>query len=404
MRKFQAPRDLLVVAISLCLWGVGEGMFAYFQPIYLKELGADPLAIGGILSIIGISMTVAQIPSGYLSDRFGPRPVMWMAWVTGTVSTAVMALARGIPLFVLGMALYGLTAFVVAPMNSYLTQVRENWNVERAITIPSAFYNSGMVVGAILGGAVATAFGIRSIYMISLVIFVLSTFVIFFARPEPVAVHAATSQDHPRIFQNPRFLGLLGLILITTFALYLPQPLTPNFLQNQAGLSYQTIGYLGAVGSLGNAVISFALHGMEAPLAFLAGQVLVAIYALLMWQGKSAVWYGVGYFFIGGYRLARSMSLAYARQFIRATEVGLAYGVVETANSIAIILAPLVAGWLYNTDPRSMYTVSAGAIGLVILVNLVIRLRTRRAQLRGSTAVSPSDPLSGDPTYPDPHA
>lgn len=379
MKRERPPRDLLVVAISLCLWGLGEGMFTYFQPLRLKELGADPIAIGGILSAVGVCMTVAQIPSGYFSDRFGPRPVMWAAWVTGTVAAAVMAASSTIPLFVVGMALYGLTAFVVAPMNSYLTQVRGGWNIERAITVPSALYNCGMVAGALLGGTVASQMGIHSIYLFSAIIFAVSCAVIFLARREPTAAHLETSAAAPNLLNNTRFLGLLALIFVTMFALYLPQPLTSNFLENQAGLSYQTIGLLGAVGSLGNAVISFGMRAVEAPLAFIVGQALVAVFTLLLWQGRSAWWYGIGFFFIGGYRLARSMTLAYARQFVRASEIGLAYGVVETANSASVIFAPFVAGLLYTKDPRLVYVVSLGLIACVILANLLMRLRSKPA-------------------------
>ena len=43
-------RNLLLVAISLFTWGVGEGLFIYFQPLYLQQWGADPLMIGAVLS------------------------------------------------------------------------------------------------------------------------------------------------------------------------------------------------------------------------------------------------------------------------------------------------------------------------------------------------------------------
>ena len=33
-------RDLILVALSRFPWGLGEGIF--FQPIYLRQLGADP--------------------------------------------------------------------------------------------------------------------------------------------------------------------------------------------------------------------------------------------------------------------------------------------------------------------------------------------------------------------------
>ena len=355
-------------------------MFAGFQVIYLKELGANPVLIGAILSGIGIWMTVAQIPAGYLSDRFGPRPGMWAAWLLGCLAALLMALSNSLPLFVVAMSLYGLTAFVSAPLNAYVTAVRGTWSVERALTTPNAFYNVGMAGGAMVGGLIADSFGIHSIYTVSAGLFILSTLVILMARPAPRQdEHHNATASRPNLFQNPRFLALLGLIFVSMFALYLPQPLTPNFLQTQAGLSYKTIGLLGAVGSLGNAVFSIGLHGLSAPLAFIAGQALVAVYALLLWRGSNAGWYALGYFFLGGFRLARSMTLAYARQFIRSSETGLAYGLVETANSAVNIAAPFAAGLLYNTNPYSLYPISLAAIILVIGINLLVRQRLHAA-------------------------
>ena len=367
------PRDLLLVALSLFFWGIGEGMFAYFQPIYLQQWGADPLMIGGILGALGISMTVAQAPAGYLADRIGPRPVMWSSWILGTLAATTMALAGSLPLFVAGMLMYGLTSFVVAPMNTYLASARGSWSLERALTVPSAMFNLGMVIGPILGGLVAEASGIRHIYAISSGIFILSTVIVLFARREPSDAHNEVTAQRPNLLRNPRFLGLLGLIAMTTFALYIPQPLTPNFLQNQAGLSLKTIGQLGSVGSLGNTLVVLSLGSLKAPAGFLIGQILMGLFALIMWRGSSTTWFAVGYFFIGGFRLTRAMALAYARYFIRSTETGLAFGVIETANGIPIILAPLVAGVLYTAGPRLMYLVSLILIVCLVIANLALR-------------------------------
>jgi hypothetical protein len=43
------------------------------------------------------------------------------------------------------------------------------------------------------------------------------------------------------------------------FVMYVPQPLTPNFLHDQRHLSLAMIGWLGAAGSLGNAVLNIVL-------------------------------------------------------------------------------------------------------------------------------------------------
>ena len=163
---------------------------------------------------------------------------------------------------------------------------------------------------------------------------------------------------------------LAGLTFITMFALYLPQPLTPNFLQNERQLNLQQIGLVGTFGSLGTVFTMFLLGHLNAPLAFLIGQPLVALFALLIWRGTGLPFYAIGYFFVSGYRLCRSMVLALARPLIHPSETGLAFGTLETANAVAVILAPILAGILYQRWPVLVYIVSLGLIGLTMVANI----------------------------------
>jgi hypothetical protein len=132
----------------------------------------------------------------------------------------------------------------------------------------------------------------------------------------------------------------------------------------------QTIGQLGAAGSLGNALIMLRLGHLSAPVGLIIGQALVGLFALLMWQSKSLPLFFVGYFFIGGYRLSRAMALAFSRSIVKPNEVGLAFGLVETSNAVAAIAAPLAAGLLYSRTPHNVYIASLFAILAVLLVNV----------------------------------
>ena len=370
-------RDLLLMAISLFTWGVGEGMFLIFQSIYLQKWGADPLEIGAILGAMGIAMAVVQAPAGYLADRIGSRPVMWASWVLGTIAAVLMALANSLPMFVVGLLTYGLTSFVVAPMNSYITSVRGQWSVQRALTVVMAMFNLGAVAGPIIGGFIGEAIGLQNVYRISSAIFVVSTLIVLMVRQPPAEKPGEIHAQQPNLVRNPRFLALLGLIVLTMFALYLPQPLTPNFLQNEQGFSLQTIGHLGAMGSLGNALIMLGLGHLSAPAGFLTGQALVGLFALLMWRGESLFPFFVGFFLLGGYRLTRSMALAFARSLVKINEVGFAFGLVETGNAVAVILAPPVAGLLYQHNPQLVYVLSLVLVGLMLLMNLFLLPRKR---------------------------
>jgi len=165
--------SLLWLSAALFTWGIGEGMFLMFQPIYLQQLGADPIQIGAILGGFGAVMTMAHIPAGYLSDRIGRRPMLIAAWVIGIVAALLMALANNLIVFIIGMAIYGFTAFVVSPLDSYVTAARGNWSVARAITLISMTFNAGAVLGPITGGWVGDHFGLRTVYFISTGVFVM---------------------------------------------------------------------------------------------------------------------------------------------------------------------------------------------------------------------------------------
>lgn len=372
-------RNLLLVAISLFAWGVGEGLFIYFQPLYLQQFGADPLLTGAVFAAMGIAMAISQIPAGYLSDRIGARSLMWASWLLGATSAWVMAMAKTLPVFIIGLILYGLTGSVMAPMNSYITTVRGKYSIGKALTFSSGLYNVGAILGPISGGFIADRLGLRTVYIIAAFAFLVSTIIVLFIEKNPTPHHAdQDSANGIGILRNSRFLLFLGLSLLTIFALYLPQPFTPSFLQNQQNLSLSTIGIFGTIGSLGNAIAMLTLGNLNTFIAFLIGQSWVLLFSVIYLVADLPVWFGLGYFFIGGYRLCRALVLAIARTFIHPRQTGLAYGMIETANSIAVIIAPGLAGYLYNQDPYSVYRVSIIVISLVLTMNLIILYQTQR--------------------------
>lgn len=366
-------RNLVLVAVSLFTWGVGEGLFIYFQPLYLQEWGADPLMIGAVFGAMGIAMAVSQIPAGYLADRLGARSLMIASWLLGTTAAWVMALAGSLPIFVVGLVLYGLTSFVLAPMNSYITNVRGNLSVGRALSFCSGLYNLGAVLGPISGGLIADRLGLKPVYMVGAVFFVISTSIVLFTAKKPETHHAdLESTNSMGILRNTRFMAFLALTLVTCFVLYLPQTFTPSFLQNQHNMSRTTIGILGAIGSLGNAVATLALGNLNAVVGLLVGQVWLLVFAVIYYTADLPAWFGIGYFFIGGYRLMRAMVLAIGRTLVHPQQTGLAYGMVETMNAVAVIFAPVLAGAIYRVDPYRVYSVSIVGILVVLIANLII--------------------------------
>ena len=57
-------RDLAIVAIATLIEGLGEGLFIFFLPLALQRWNTDAVQIGAVLSLIGITMAVVQVPPG----------------------------------------------------------------------------------------------------------------------------------------------------------------------------------------------------------------------------------------------------------------------------------------------------------------------------------------------------
>ena len=362
-------RDLLLLSLSLFTWGIGESAYYYFQPLYLQELGASPILIGTILGGVGVAMTLAHIPAGYLADHFGRRALMWTAWGIGIISGWIMALAKSLPVFTVGILLYGVTAFVVSPMNSYATEARGKWSVGRAITVLTAAYNAGAMTGPLLGGFIGDRYGLAKIYLFAACIFLISTCIILLIRRQPVEKQETRKLHKDTL--NHQFWKYLPVMFLAIFSMYLSQPLSSNYLQNQLSLSIRNIGSLGSLGSLGAVVFSLGLGSLNTNFGFILGQIASGLFAVLLWQGTGLPWFAAGYFFLGGFRTSKSMAIAYIGGLVSKKNLGLAYGISESVGGAALILAPLLAGLLYEQNPRMIYQVGAGLVVLSLFVSLL---------------------------------
>lgn len=383
----QLSRDNKLFAFSLLLWGFGEGLFLYIEPLYLKELGADPVTIGTALSIAYLAMTITHIPAGYLADRVGRRVLIVVGFGLGAVAALVMYFARDLWVFVAALAAYSFTGFVIAPINAYVAEARGTQSIQRAMTLVFAGFWAGTIFSPALGGWVGEQFGLRNVYLIAFFAFTLSTGVIFFTRSQPIVPAAAGAARYAALFRNRSFMGYLALAFCALLAMQIGVPFMPNFVEEVRGFDVGVIGVLGSINSIATVIFNATLGHRSPRGAFLAGQVMIGFsMALLLmvagWPGAA-----LAYALRPGSQLAHTMTAAQAGQLVNAAESGLAYGIAETAIGLAAILGPLFAGPLYDFNPQLPFQVSLGLI--VATLPVVWWLAPRTAPI---TEPTPSEP------------
>ena len=346
-------------------------MFYNFVPIYLEnQFLLSGQQIGFVLGAFGLSMAVTHIPGGHLADRLGRRPLLILAWIVGTVSAFAMGLALRLPIFLIGLFCYGLTAFVSSPLSSYVTAARGQWSVGTALSLTTATFSMGMALGPVIGGQVGEQLGMRTSFLIAAGVFVASTLCVLFIKGQPIDDHDPEAPP-VSLFSNRSFTGFLIVVAFAVFAMYLAQPLTPNFLEGVRGLSLSETGLIFAAGALGNSSIAIVLSRLNPRTGFPLAQALVTLFAFLIWQGASLPVFALGYFLLGGFRAARPLALAQARELVHESQMGLTYGTIETVIAVIFILTPPLAGFLSERDPYMVYPLGIALILVSIAVSLI---------------------------------
>ncbi len=377
-------RNLLFIAAALLLWCIGEGMFFNFVPIRLEsDFLLSKQQVGLALGAFGFFMAITHLPGGHLSDRIGRRPLLVSAWMVGMISTLTMGLAKDLPLYLVGLFGYGLTAFVASPLSSYVTAARGKWEVGTALSLTSATFNLGMALGPVTGGWIAEQYGMRSSYLAAFSVFVLSNLFLFFISSQPIDRHDPAAPP-PGLMKNSRFVNFLLIYAFAVFALYLAQPLTPNFLTGARELSLTETGWIFSAGAFGNSVMTFAFSRINPRRGFILTQVLVILFAALIWQGAGLPIFMLGYFLLGGFRASRPMAMAQARGLVHDSQMGLSYGAMETVSSIIFIIAPPIAGFIFDRDPYFIYPLAIGLIVISIFISYFFTPRVAKSVMRDS--------------------
>jgi len=251
------------------------------------------------------------------------------------------------------------TSFVTVPLYSYITSARGHLSVGRALTLNSVFFNLGYIAGPLIGGYIGGRYSLQANFQIASVIFIFSTAFIFIIRAQPIEKPAEnTPATGMRDLWRSSYGRYVGLIFFIVFGLYLPQPLAQNFLQNERGLSLTIIGQLLAIRGTGMVLLNLVIGQLNEKVGFVLSQVSVGLFTIFIWLGTGLPYYFAGYLLIGGYGTARGLAIAQGRTLVQSSNMGVAYGMLETAMASAIVLGPPLAGLLYEYQPEMIYIFS----------------------------------------------
>jgi len=181
-----------VVNRLLYLAAVGsiQSFALYFLQDVLHVPNA-PVAVGNLMVVVGIFTLLAALPSGWLADRFGRKPLVALAGVAGALGTFLLFLSHTMPMVTVSGIIIGMSAGIFMTTNWALgTDLVPPEEAGRYLGVSNLAGAGAGIVGAGIGGPMADFFnayqkglGYLVIFAIYGALFLLSVVTLLKVRP-----------------------------------------------------------------------------------------------------------------------------------------------------------------------------------------------------------------------------
>ena len=144
------------------------GLFMIFPvfSLYANELaGANKTLVGIALGIYGLSQGLLQIPCGWLSDRYGRKPVIAGGLALFVAGSLLAACASDIYMMIAARAVQGMGAIAAVAL-AYATDITPPEKLGKTMAILGASIGIAFVLSLILGPLLAGWVGVAGLFLI----------------------------------------------------------------------------------------------------------------------------------------------------------------------------------------------------------------------------------------------
>lgn len=390
----------LLVSFAL-LMSSSYTMLIPFLPIYLdKELGASRESLSmwsGLVFAISFAISAFAAPLwGKLSDKMGKKPMI----IRSSVLIAVTYFLAGIvttpfELFLVR-AFQGVAAGLWPACLVMLSAYAPKKKLGFAMGLMQSANITGSILGPLLGGILATSFGMRNSFFIGAVALSLIsiTTILFIKEPPKQESTDPVNQKAPgylSLLKDKNLLILLFVVGFTNFVIMQIQPIVALYVEKLNQSSHDVMILSGLVLSLGG----FA-GAIAAPIWGKAGQKhgfyktltlsLIVAGNLIAMQGlPNVLWlfalmqFVCGLAFSGIFPSANSILVLFTPSNIRGTGFGLLF----SAQMVGGAIGPIIGGFLVTFLSFNSVYFASGSV-LVVLGLYLITLAPKTFKQRAN--------------------
>ncbi|MDZ7849967.1 MAG: MFS transporter [Halodesulfurarchaeum sp.] len=149
-------RPLVIVLLVVFVDLVGFGILIPIIPLYAAAFGASEFVVGVLLASYSITQFVFAPILGRLSDERGRRPVLLLSLAGSVIAWTLFGLAQALWVLFLARFLAGAMGGNIAAAQAYIADVTTEANRAKGLGLIGAAFGLGFVFGPAIGGLVSS--------------------------------------------------------------------------------------------------------------------------------------------------------------------------------------------------------------------------------------------------------
>ena len=350
-------KSVLPLSLIIALRFFGLFLVLPVISVYAMNLeGATPTLIGIVIGGYALTQMLFQIPFGVMSDKFGRKGTIIFGLLIFAIGSIICALSTDIYTLIFGRLLQGAGSIgaVVTAMISDLVKEQQR---PKAMAVMGSSIAFAFAISMIAGPTIGAAFGVESLFYITLFLALASIFVLIKFVPNPPQITHTYKEKAKlgEILGNPNLIKMnitnfLQKGLMTFAFMIIPMTLIKNFDWQMAELwkVYLPAMIFGIIAMAPAAILAEKKGKFKEIL--IIGIILFAISYLVIGFSSSATVFviGVVIFFIG-FNMHEPIMQSLAAKFAKVHQRGLVLGIFTSAGYVGTFLGGLLGGAFYES-------------------------------------------------------
>ncbi|HEY5386651.1 MAG TPA: MFS transporter, partial [Thermoleophilia bacterium] len=344
-------RDLRLMTLAVLVYALGVGLFLQLLWVYALTIGSSRFTLGVLNAILLAAIAAGNIPGAWAARRFRLKPVIVAVWWLTVLAGLTLFLAPSWPWLIPGLVIFGLSFANSPAMKSYVYLKSEPSRVARNLTIVLGAYPLGLIVSPLVGGQLAAHLGMRTVFLISTVFFVLSATTISFIRD--THYHSAELPwTLKSLSRNRRFRRYLVFFLAGFLAVYVGQAFINPYLSQVHHQGYAALGAYSSLAALGAAALTPAMGratDLYGPRVGIAGVLIFLLAgAILLLAGSNPIVWALAMLCCGSFDALRFVAAGIIGDSFEGVPLAWGYGIFDAAMGLPMAGGAVLGGVLYR--------------------------------------------------------